>query len=317
MVRVPPTRALLSPMEPFGWGCRMEPELDCRPEPAHFLHSGHSQHMQDLMLYRRIFCDKCNKVPRTYVELGALNGKTYSNTLLLESVFGWGGLLIEGQPTNAEQLNRTRGQSGRNFIMPEAVCKEPGLVKFLGHAGAGTAGVADYMSDLYKKQWHSRLTMTTMVPCRPIGHMLKLAGVREVDLFSLDVEGGELDVLHTMDWDVRVKLWMIEAPTFQPGELDKPREIRRLLARKGYVEVTSALRAGPRQRLGEYNWSAPDMLFVHQDLHPTFPERMERCLNMQPCSLADYAQKLARAAPLFRDATASDKTTKPVEGDQT
>jgi|EP00900_Chrysochromulina_parva_P003404 hypothetical protein len=128
--------------------------------------------------------------------------------------------------------------------------------------------------------------------------MIKQAGLREVDLFVLDVEGGELDVLRTMDWDVRVHLWMIEQPAFVPGEENKPAEIRRLLASKGYVEVTKSLGAGPR--LGETNWSRTldDMLFVHEELQPTFHQRMDTCLNLTICGLKEYMHtKRSRPTP--------------------
>lgn len=286
-------------MQPLGWGCYEEPHVGCRPEPAHFRHYGHSQLAQDITLHRRIFCDMCEKVPRTYIELGALDGTTLSNTLLLERVFGWRGLLIEGQPTKAQKLNESRGQSGRNFIVPEAVCKEPGFVKFItGDTGSGLGGVAESLSERYKKSWSARLRPQITVPCRPISQMIKQAGLREVDLFVLDVEGGELDVLRTMDWDVRVHLWMIEQPAFVPGEENKPAEIRRLLASKGYVEVTKSLGAGPR--LGETNWSRTldDMLFVHEELQPTFHQRMDTCLNLTICGLKEYMHtKRSRPTP--------------------
>ena len=46
--------------------------------------------------------------------------------------------------------------------------------------------------------------------CTGLGRYLRLVGVDTLDLFSLDVEGGELEVLKTMDWTIRVGLLMIE-----------------------------------------------------------------------------------------------------------
>jgi|TARA_B110000211_G_C14021455_1_gene527882 hypothetical protein len=40
--------------------------------------------------------------------------------------------------------------------------------------------------------------------------ILKAAGVRYVDFWSLDVEGAELEVLQGMDWSVPVRVLLIE-----------------------------------------------------------------------------------------------------------
>ena len=64
----------------------------------------------------------------------------------------------------------------------------------------------DEMSANYLKYFGHRMTHNYTVPCRPISAMLELAGVRSIDLFSLDVEGGELLVLQTFDWSIPVRL---------------------------------------------------------------------------------------------------------------
>jgi hypothetical protein len=48
------------------------------------------------------------------------------------------------------------------------------------------------------------------VLCTGLGRYLRLVGVDTLDLFSLDVEGGELEVLKTMDWTIPVGVLMIE-----------------------------------------------------------------------------------------------------------
>jgi hypothetical protein len=44
----------------------------------------------------------------TYIELGAFDGKTESNTIFFDKCLGWEGLLIEGQSDSYEKviLNR-------------------------------------------------------------------------------------------------------------------------------------------------------------------------------------------------------------------
>lgn len=114
-----------------------------------------SQQAEDVMIVRDLFCDACTREVRKYVEIGALDGHMFSNTLLLEKL-GWEGLLIEGQPTNAQALMRNRGRTGKNVIIPEAVCAPPGVVNFVGGGHTGTAGVASTMNADYYAYWRHR-----------------------------------------------------------------------------------------------------------------------------------------------------------------
>lgn len=52
------------------------------------------------------------------------------------------------------------------------------------------------------------------VPCQPLATILKRYGVTQIDFFSLDVEGSELIVLQTMDWRVKVHVFLIELVRF-------------------------------------------------------------------------------------------------------
>ena len=205
---------------------------------------GHSQVGEDMKLFRSVFCDIKCETQQSYVEIGALDGVKYSNTLMYERSFGWGGLLIEGNPASARGLVQNRGKSGRNLIINEAVCDKAGSVTFYGTPGSAVGGVRETMSDKYYHDWSrmQRLAVHYSVPCRPIGEMIRLAGIREVSLFSLDVEGAELQVLQTMDWTIPVKLWMIEEPndqSMQDGKMNytRAKQIQAILEQNGYVKA--------------------------------------------------------------------------------
>jgi len=67
--------------------------------------------------------------PGIFVEIGANNGLTGSNTLLLERCFGWTGLLIEANPDTFHKLL----QSGRNSTMINApACPNGRVVQMSG-----------------------------------------------------------------------------------------------------------------------------------------------------------------------------------------
>ena len=59
--------------------------------------------------------------PGSFVELGALDGTTFSNTLLLERCYNWTGLLIEANAENYEQLQRAKRKAvSQHYAVCEA-----------------------------------------------------------------------------------------------------------------------------------------------------------------------------------------------------
>jgi hypothetical protein len=133
----------------------------------------------------------------SFVEIGALDGLMYSNTLMFERCLGWHGLLIEGNPMNAEKLL----QCGRTQVAFEtkAVCNGTGNVTMtLG--GFAVAGEIDQMNpkelDMFNETEH--YNETVQVPCREMGAMMNDAGMTDsadmTTYLSLDVEGAEAKV---------------------------------------------------------------------------------------------------------------------------
>merc|ERR1719240_922416 len=93
---------------------------------------GASQFREDQQLFARYFC---NLRRGTYVEIGANDGMTASNTLQFERHFQWSGVLIEAGPDNIPKLLQSRPS---NTIIPEAVCPKQGtLAFFTGGLGGG------------------------------------------------------------------------------------------------------------------------------------------------------------------------------------
>ena len=61
---------------------------------------GSSQNQEDIALFVTFFCGHTK--PGTVVEIGALDGHLFSNSLFFEEYLGWKGVLIEGAPGNAK-----------------------------------------------------------------------------------------------------------------------------------------------------------------------------------------------------------------------
>lgn len=64
-------------------------------------------------------------------------------------------------------------------------------------------GVVDTMPELHRTGNHIGNNIY-QVKSIPISDLLKDLNIQRVDLFSIDVEGGELQVLETFDWNFTI-----------------------------------------------------------------------------------------------------------------
>lgn len=177
----------------------------------------YSQFEEDRMLTQR-YPEWLSMRNGTYLEMGALDGYRLSNTLFFYESLGWRGMLVEPQPACAPLLLQHRPHDA---IHMNASCSDFRTLEFQmpnGDACAAGSGGSDFVATGVV----SREAMKPInVGCSPIGHMLRVSGVRKLDLWSLDVEGAELETLRGMDWDnIPVHVLLIE---MLPGNNPKVR----------------------------------------------------------------------------------------------
>jgi FkbM family methyltransferase len=155
------------------------------------LRESRSQFGEDLMLLPSLV-EASGGAPGSFVEIGALDGVTFSNTIALERCLGWRGLLIEGNPANYKELAR----SGRlSRMVHSAVCSGVGEVEFTENGGA-VAGQLSTLAASHREEWGAKQGKTSvMVKCESLDSIMDEAGFGNATFFSLDVEGAEELVL--------------------------------------------------------------------------------------------------------------------------
>jgi len=182
--------------------------------------------------------------PGFYVELGANDGVTGSNTLFLELFRGWRGLLIEPVSESFRLLSRNRS-SKRNHLV-RAAC-----VSFGYASNWVEIAVANLMStplgldsDISDPIAHATAGLTyskhltelriEKVPAATLTEILREhRGPRVIDFLSLDVEGAELEVLKGVDFlDFEIRLILVEAR--------EPDRIIEFLAVRDYILLAQA-----------------------------------------------------------------------------
>ena len=124
----------------------------------------------------------------TFVEIGALDGLRFSNSLLLERCYNFTGLLVEAMPSNAAKLMR----SGRTAAkVHSAVCNSVSSVSMLASGNNAMHKMLLDNSTSHRK--------AVQVPCRPLQQLMReQAGLDQATFLSLDVEGAEEIVLATV-----------------------------------------------------------------------------------------------------------------------
>lgn len=160
----------------------------------------------------------------TYMEMGALNGLSFSNSYVFNKAFGWKGLMVELVPSNYEKLVVNR--PNEIATINAAVCSEPKVLHFYEKKGLGAVnGVWEFAApDFRKRAWpNATLADTTEIQCRRLQDIIDEvmgesteAGVY-FDFFSLDIEGAEIEALLSIDFDrVNFGVLVIEGQRFNP-----------------------------------------------------------------------------------------------------
>jgi len=176
----------------------------------------------------------------TFVEIGAHDGTSLSNTLMLERCLGWRGVLIEGNPANFALLK----SSGRASTMVQAaVCSadtDPPVVEFTV-TGGPVAGHVGQLTRMHQHRWSfwNRAKGTRNVSCAPMSTLLNRSGFGEVDIdfLSLDVEGAEALVLSTVSPSI-FKMVLVEMDGSDPAKDERARGILRAAGMRRIPSLT-------------------------------------------------------------------------------
>jgi len=180
-----------------------------------------SQQKEDRILYEKYL----NYSNGFFIELGAMNGITFSNTLFFERNLNWSGVLIEPTTQYNELIQNRPNCYNFNFAISEI----DGDVEFLGEYALG--GILSSMDKQHINGFNLKKEEKYTVKSKPIYKLIENINISKIDFFSIDVEGGELSVLKTFDWSIPVYIVLIELSKY---DLDKDEECRKFLSNKGF-----------------------------------------------------------------------------------
>ena len=146
-----------------------------------------------------------------FVELGAHDGETFSNTVVMEKLYGWSGICVEPNPATSPSVAARRGCRVDDSVLGGGTSQ---TVLFCDALELG--GIVSDPADC-PRRWAGGTVRR--VSTRPLVDVLQAHGAPHViDYLSIDVEGAELAILQAFPFDQYI---------FRMA-------IRKLLTRHGY-----------------------------------------------------------------------------------
>lgn len=198
-------------------------------------YAGYSQFGQDQFVKENFFIDKKDGI---FVDIGAHDGKTINNTFMFEQN-GWKGICIEPMELIFEKLIRNRSCT----CIQGCISDISGPQEFL-HVISGNlhvemlSGLASKYTPEHRQRVERELKRTggklevIMVQCYLLHAILDEHHIDQIDYLSIDTEGGELDILKTIDFN-RVTITVIDVENNNSHD----RSIQKFLEEKGYIYI--------------------------------------------------------------------------------
>jgi FkbM family methyltransferase len=151
-----------------------------------------------------------------FVEAGANDGYSQSNTYRLERLRGWRGVLIEPVPTlyREARIERDNSQVFNCALVPKDNNGDP--VRLI-YGGMMTTVVGTRGSETADRAWVEKAHAVAQeepehefsVPGRTLSSILDEVRAPEIDLLSLDVEGFEPQVLAGLEFERHAPRWIL------------------------------------------------------------------------------------------------------------
>lgn len=191
----------------------------------------YSQYRQDSFIdWVVFFKKKCG----FFIDIGAHDGISFSNTIFLEKVRGWGGMCFEPNPDVFQNLSINRNSINYNCC----IGNQDTFVDFWKIEGDSEmlSGIKNYYDEnhiqrIFKENRISGGTVNEIkVSMKPLMFFKEIHNMI-IDYVSLDTEGNELSVLQSIDFNV-LNIYSLSVENNY-----KDKRIDNLLLNNGFVKL--------------------------------------------------------------------------------
>lgn len=191
----------------------------------------YSQDGQDLFLASLLFNYLSNNPNPWVVDVGCNHPSHFSNSLFFEK---WLGCKVLGIDPLAEFGEMWLQQRPSSTFIAAAIASASGSIVLRVPKGEMADNMFSSVSGGVNKATGVEYTERT-VQCYPMSQILGEQAITEVMLMSIDVEGVEIDVLRSLDFEKTIiRCFVIENNSL---DLYGSEEIRDFLSRRGYIFI--------------------------------------------------------------------------------
>jgi FkbM family methyltransferase len=195
----------------------------------------HSQILQDKIIDFALM----HKKKGAFLDIGAHDGVTFSNTFFFEKTRNWIGICIEPNPDVFNQLIKNRNCICENCC----IAKEERTMtyrKVEGHWHSEMlSGILELLSPGHIERINNDIHLHNgsfhdiPVECKKINTILNKHQILDFDYVSVDTEGAELAIIESLDFELyQFKILSIEA---NKENNHRNNRIKNLLQKQGYV----------------------------------------------------------------------------------
>lgn len=162
----------------------------------------YSQLGQDKILFEVFFKDVENGI---FVDVGAHDGKTCSNTLFYEESLNWKGICIEPLPDVYNLLINNRKCLSLNYAICNENTDNKEFLELKGHSEM-ISGLLECYDQRHLQRVHREINefggsfKIIKVKTKMLKDILFDNNIEEIHYLSIDAEGAELDILKSIDF---------------------------------------------------------------------------------------------------------------------
>jgi FkbM family methyltransferase len=162
----------------------------------------YSQFQQDQILNNVFFKNNKNGV---FVDVGAHDGVSISNSLFFEKELNWTGICVEPIPKVFEKLKNNR----KCICLETAVGNETGTVSFTLNTGYTEmlSGITKLYDPLHVQRINREIsqfsggTTQIQVSIRKLSDVFEEHNIKVIDYLSIDTEGAELEIIKGINFN--------------------------------------------------------------------------------------------------------------------
>ena len=161
-----------------------------------------------------------------YIEIGALDGISHTNTMLLEQYFNWNGILVEPNPQFSSHLKKNRGNNHLDFSSVSSRSGKKLQLRIAKNKGHSSLSEFTNLATIYEDEFQvdsitlNHLTRKYLLPVK-------------INYLSIDTEGGELKILEIFTF----KDYDLEFISIEHNYGPERQVINKLLTRHGFTRV--------------------------------------------------------------------------------